>query len=88
VTPQRAPEFFFVVRLVATKLAGGLDRVHAERMRVARKNSSPARAVSLSSPKGGEGWGEEAKITTMPQNPPGYYGLAQRTVNRLPCSRQ
>jgi hypothetical protein len=60
-TPQRAPEFFFVVRLVGTKLAGGLDRVHAERMRVARKNSSPARTVSLSSPKGGVGEEREKK---------------------------
>ena len=41
VASQCAPQFLFFVSLVATKLAGGLDWAHFERMRVVGKISSP-----------------------------------------------
>ena len=44
---QRPPQIPFRVRLVAAKLAGGGDRVHADRMQIAANNSSRALLLPL-----------------------------------------
>jgi hypothetical protein len=48
---QGPPERLFVVRLVATQLAGDVFEAHGGMMFFARKISSPSRICSLSSPK-------------------------------------
>jgi hypothetical protein len=60
-TAQRPPQIPFLVRLVTTKLAGGGDRIHTDRMQIAAKNSSRALLLPLLA-KRGEGRGEEANL--------------------------
>jgi hypothetical protein len=57
-TAQRPPQIPFRVSLVTTKLAGGGDWVHPDRMQIAAKNSSRALLLPLLAQRG-EGWGEE-----------------------------
>ncbi len=64
-TPQRTPKFLFLVLLVATKLAGGLDRIHGRSIRNREEKSrrnARRRPLPLL-PQGGEGRGEEAVIS-------------------------
>lgn len=59
-SPQRAPERLFVVRLIATQLAGDVFEAHARMMFFATKLSRRSYLLPLLA-KLGEGWGVELK---------------------------